>query len=313
MSGATGRLWVTNDGRGRLELQSDAGDVADRLERHARSPSTTPRRTPSTRADLPQQQAIRRTPARDAADARRDHDVPRPSSASTGRVSGRRADRTSPASRPTRVTVSPKHDGGLLGSARARLGRRARRAAARRDLRAGRVVAGARARRRPTSRSAPVPTRDVARRAAGRREGRRPRARRRTAPAATDGTRRRSTGLAAVQAAAGFPVVAPDTLVGLPRQDVRLVGGRLAAALVVYGQGLGAIVVVERKADAPAQRGRRARRACRRSRSTASTGARARDAARHGPRAGSAAASRYVLAGSVPPAAAEAAARGASK
>ena len=27
MSGATGRLWVTNDGRGRLELQSDAGDV----------------------------------------------------------------------------------------------------------------------------------------------------------------------------------------------------------------------------------------------------------------------------------------------
>jgi len=58
------------------------------------------------------------------------------------------------------------------------------------------------------------------------------------------------TGLAAVQAAAGFPVTAPDTLVGLPRQDVRLVGGTDSkAALVVYGQGLGAIVVVERKAD----------------------------------------------------------------
>src|SRR5438067_1667615 len=27
MSGATGRLWATNDGRGRLELQSEAGDV----------------------------------------------------------------------------------------------------------------------------------------------------------------------------------------------------------------------------------------------------------------------------------------------
>src|SRR5260221_7522544 len=27
MSGANGRLWVTNDGRGRIELQSDAGDV----------------------------------------------------------------------------------------------------------------------------------------------------------------------------------------------------------------------------------------------------------------------------------------------
>ena len=27
MSGASGRLWLTNDGRGRLELQSTAGDV----------------------------------------------------------------------------------------------------------------------------------------------------------------------------------------------------------------------------------------------------------------------------------------------
>jgi hypothetical protein len=59
------------------------------------------------------------------------------------------------------------------------------------------------------------------------------------------------TGLGAVQAAAGFPVTAPDALVGLPRQDVRLVGeADSKAALVVYGHGLGAIVVVERKADA---------------------------------------------------------------
>src|SRR5207237_8218054 len=27
MSGATGRFWATNDGRGRIELQSDAGDA----------------------------------------------------------------------------------------------------------------------------------------------------------------------------------------------------------------------------------------------------------------------------------------------
>src|SRR5581483_625904 len=27
LAGASGRLWVTNDGRGRIELQSDAGDV----------------------------------------------------------------------------------------------------------------------------------------------------------------------------------------------------------------------------------------------------------------------------------------------
>jgi hypothetical protein len=55
------------------------------------------------------------------------------------------------------------------------------------------------------------------------------------------------TGLDAVTKAAPFTVVAPDTLVGLPRQDVRLVGGKTAIA--VYGQGLGAIVLVERTPD----------------------------------------------------------------
>jgi outer membrane lipoprotein-sorting protein len=64
------------------------------------------------------------------------------------------------------------------------------------------------------------------------------------------------TGLANVQAQAGFPVAAPDTLVGLPRQDIRLVGpAHSRAVLAVYGQGLGAIVVIERKADAPSSGG----------------------------------------------------------
>jgi hypothetical protein len=58
------------------------------------------------------------------------------------------------------------------------------------------------------------------------------------------------TGLAAVTAAAAFTVVAPDTLVGLPRQDVRLVGGKTVIA--VYGQGLGAVAVVERAPDTAA-------------------------------------------------------------
>jgi hypothetical protein len=61
------------------------------------------------------------------------------------------------------------------------------------------------------------------------------------------------TGLDAVKAAADFPVVAPDSLVGLPRQDVRLVGGD--TALVVYGHGLGAIAVVQRKDDGSAAAG----------------------------------------------------------
>ncbi len=61
------------------------------------------------------------------------------------------------------------------------------------------------------------------------------------------------SGLDAVQAAADFPVVAPPTLVGLPRRDVRLVGGDTAVAL--YGEGLGGIVLVERKADASSPAG----------------------------------------------------------
>jgi hypothetical protein len=59
------------------------------------------------------------------------------------------------------------------------------------------------------------------------------------------------TGLDAVTKAAPFAVVAPDTLVGLPRQDVRLVGGKTVIA--VYGQGLGAIVLVERAPDTGAK------------------------------------------------------------
>jgi outer membrane lipoprotein-sorting protein len=55
------------------------------------------------------------------------------------------------------------------------------------------------------------------------------------------------SGLDAVTAAAGFPVAAPDSLNGLTRTDVRLIGGD--TVLVLYGQGLDGIAVVERAAD----------------------------------------------------------------
>jgi hypothetical protein len=64
------------------------------------------------------------------------------------------------------------------------------------------------------------------------------------------------TGLADVKAAAGFPVTAPATLVGLPRQDVRLIGDAESQTVVItYGQGLGAIVVAERKTSADGRSG----------------------------------------------------------
>ena len=184
-----------------------------------------------------------------------------PSSARTGR-SRARSRRTSPAQEAYTVTVSPSHDGGLLGSAQL-----AWDAANGVPLRVAIYAQGA---------SSPalaleatdisfgaVPDSDVAGRAARRAprsstsrrsDGQRQRPGRRTRPV---------TGLAAVQAAAGFPVAAPDTLVGLPRQDVRLVGpADSRAALVVYGQGLGAIVVVERANDAQGGRRPARSRAC---------------------------------------------------
>ena len=150
------------------------------------------------------------------------------------------------------MTVSPKHDGGLLGSVE--LAWDAAHGVPLRDrgLRAGRLLAGARARGDRHLLRAGLGER---RRhlAARRREGRRARLEQGRGSHGRQGRAGdRSRG---VQAAAGFPVVAPDTLVGLPRKDVRLVGGADSGSLVVYGQGLGAIVVVERKADATAPKG----------------------------------------------------------
>ncbi len=62
------------------------------------------------------------------------------------------------------------------------------------------------------------------------------------------GESQRVSGLAAVQAAVPFTVVAPDTLVGLPRQSVQLLGGQDKGVLVLYGHGLGGIVLVEHAA-----------------------------------------------------------------
>jgi hypothetical protein len=68
-------------------------------------------------------------------------------------------------------------------------------------------------------------------------------------PADRAGSGKPVTGVGAVQAALPFKLSAPDQLAGLPRQDVWLAGhGREPTAVVVYGRGLGAIAVVERQA-----------------------------------------------------------------
>lgn len=69
---------------------------------------------------------------------------------------------------------------------------------------------------------------------------------------------REVSGLTAVRRAVPFGLAAPEKLAGLPRREVRLVdhGGR-PGALSVYGRGLGAIVVVEQPAKQPGAPGGR--------------------------------------------------------
>jgi outer membrane lipoprotein-sorting protein len=244
MTGASGRLWANSTG-GRLELQSDSGD-AQIVWNDTKVTVYDATSNTAYVADLPQQSGSSGTTAHAVptldqittflADLAKHWTV---SDATPSNVAGQDA---------YTVTISPSHDGGLLGSAELAW-----------DATHGvplKVAIYAQGSSSPvlalqaTDISfASVPDSDIA-----------------ISPPAgakivdlssqtgsgTSGgsTTAPVTGLAAVTAAAPFPVVAPDTLVGLPRQDIRLVGpADSQSVLVVYGQGLGAIVVVERKQD----------------------------------------------------------------
>jgi len=241
LSGASGRLWLTNDGRGRLELQSDAGDAqvvwnqTDVTVYDASSSTVYHAKLPA------QQQSESGTSAPPSVAEITDFLT---KIAQHVEVSDARP--TNVAGQPAySVSVSPKHDGGLLGSAEL-----AWDAARGVPLRVGIYAQGS---------SSPVlqlEATDISYGAVSASDVEvAPPAGAKTTDLGTPSANHAETnakpvsGLAAVQAAAGFQVVAPDTLVGLPRQDVRLVR---KAVLVVYGHGLGAIVAVERAADTAA-------------------------------------------------------------
>jgi outer membrane lipoprotein-sorting protein len=246
MSGGSGRLWLTGDGRGRIELQSNAGDAqivwsqsavtaydasSNTVYKATLPPATADpgaKDTPPTLAEITD--LLAKVGVHVAL-----------SEAMPANVGGTAA---------YTVAMSPKHDGGLLGSVEVSWD-----AAHAVPLRAAIYAQGA---------SSPVlelTTSDIAYGAVASSAVD-------VAPPAgakvvdlgqlspgqgggTAGGTTPVTGLAAVQAAVDFPVSAPDTLVGLPRQDVRLVGDAESQTVVVtYGQGLGGIVVAERKTPA---------------------------------------------------------------
>jgi outer membrane lipoprotein-sorting protein len=241
LSGASGRLWLTNDGRGRIELQSDAGDAQIVWNT---STATVYDASSNTVYKL----------ALPAANDSKNGTAAPPRGAQISDVLtklGQHLDITGAtpmtvAGRPAYgVSVSPKEAGGLLGSAR--LAWDAEHGI---PLSAGLYARGSSS---PALRlsvthisygSVPSSAVDISPPAGakvvdlgtltGRGAGKTPKS-------------KPVTGLDAVRAAAGFDVVAPDRIGGLSRTNVVLVGGK--RVLVVYGKGLGAIVVVERKAD----------------------------------------------------------------
>ena len=315
LSGADGRLWIQRSGDFRIELQSDAGDaqivaVGDKVTVYDASSQTL------YRATLPDDGRDLTKPG--------DHDGEKLTLAKVQRaldrlartwtVSG--AEPTSTAGRPSyTVKISPKDDGGLLGAAE--LAWDAVRGA---PLRAAIYAQGKSApvlevKATEVSydavadsdvRVAPPAGAEVVDLSASRDERRSDR---------TRADRRKDSvvaGVAAVQRELGFELAAPATLAGLPRREVRLVTFDGAnGALAIYGEGLGAIGVLQRKAQPADEKRRKGDNALRLPQinidgATGSELATALGTIVTFERNGVS----YVVAGSVPPVAAENAARG---
>jgi outer membrane lipoprotein-sorting protein len=231
MSGATGRLWVRNDGRGRLELQSNAGDVQVVWNQGQATVYDASSNT-VYRIQVPaRQRQARNAPPSVAgigaflAQLTKHVNV---SSAQPSNVGGRTA---------YTVQLSPKEAGGLLGSVRlawdATHGVPLRAAIYARggtkpvlELKATSISYGA----------VPLSTVAIA-----------PPAGARVVDLAAPSGREQGKSEAR-PTMLPFQVVAPDSLAGLKRSATRVVGhGSHRGVLVVYGEGLGAITVLERE------------------------------------------------------------------
>jgi outer membrane lipoprotein-sorting protein len=249
LSGASGRLWATNDGRGRLELQSDAGDAqivwnGDKLALYDSSSNSVYKLTLPTKAEAG---GAGRAPASldEIASwlAKLGEHATR-SGARPDVVGGRPA---------YTVTVSPKGGNGLLGASQLAW-----------DAARGVPLQVAIYARGDSSPVLELTATDVSYGTVSPKDvDVTPPAGARvidlgspTANTTTD-TTGNVTGIEAVRAAVSFPLVAPDSLVGLPRGTVRLLDhGDSKGALVTYGEGLGTIVVVEPQAEETSAEGK---------------------------------------------------------
>jgi outer membrane lipoprotein-sorting protein len=253
-SGADGRLWLTKDGRFRLELQSASGDaqIAGDAKHVTIFDGSSNTLYKATLPDAP-------------ADARkREHAHENPTVAKIQQGLDRLAKLwtvsdatpTSTAGQPTyTVRVAPKDDGGLLGAAElawdAATGVPLRAAVYAQgqadpvlELEATDISYGA------------VSDSDLATTppAGAKVVDLSPKASTARADARAHGGARGHAGVDGADAVGrelDFPLAAPDKLAGLPRQGVHLVDfGERKGALVTYGKGLGAIVVLQHETGA---------------------------------------------------------------
>jgi outer membrane lipoprotein-sorting protein len=256
LSGASGRLWVSNDHRLRLELQSTNGDaqvVVNNGSFSVYDPSSHTVYEGKLPADTGKSKAGKGKPGKlpslaqiqsDLASLAKHVDL-------SGAIRGDVAGRASYA-----VRVSPKHDGGLLGAGE--LAWDAVRGVPLRfavyaqhdrspvleleatDISYGHVSRSVFAIQPPNDAkvvkvSAPA---GPSSRAAADRRGRKHR------------THAEVAGAAAVARRLPFKLLAPARLVGLPRRSVTLLDwAGTPAALVAYGQNLGGVAVIEQTAD----------------------------------------------------------------
>ena len=261
LNGATGRLWMSNDGRLRLELQGDNGDAQVVVNNGSFSiydpmtntvyKGTLPQQSGSSSSKSSQGEAIP-TVAQIQSDINQLAQHWNLVGPTPRNVAGQPA---------YKIQISPKHDGGLLGQVQLAWD-------AARGIPLGIAIYS-------TSSSSPVlelkatsisygsvPVSDFkVSPPAGAKVVR-------IASTATSGTAAAAagmhahkagkahkahtdiTGAAAVQAHLPFTLAAPGTLDGVQQQSVQLLDwGGSPAALVTYGQGLGGIAVIEQSAS----------------------------------------------------------------
>jgi outer membrane lipoprotein-sorting protein len=252
LSGASGRLWVSNDGRMRLELQSDNGDAqvvvsngqfwiydpGSRTAYQGKLPSDAHSGKQASKAGaIPTIAEIQKRISAMMQHANLSGAIP-------SDVGGQAA---------YTVRVSPKHDGGLLGSAElawdatrgvplkfAIFGRGQRAPVI--ELKATDISYGS----VPASnfQASPPQGAKIVKVTTPAGMGHAATARKHAR------AHREVTGAAAVAKRLPFTLTAPQKLVGLPRRSVSMLDwGGTPAALVTYGQNLGGIAVIEQAAQ----------------------------------------------------------------